>query len=1323
MYSAHIDGVVPDRIIWGKDAAEQVGTTITLSRAAPPSCTSPPTVTLATAAPTAPTGGELARVAIVAPDPGAPGLDGQCTAGEVISDAEAAAFKYDHASEIMHEQIEWLRVLEHAPALKDHLHAKIDIGRWSSKFAPKAIPIEPAVLGHKMQTRVFDGARPTLKAKDRRYNIEQSEAIKKQTKQWLDQGVFIEVKDDSVSITSAPLIVPKYDDLRNKNGLRMCGDYRSVNKFVVPDIKPPPRIEDMLQLASVGTWRSKLDCAGWYNQFEIDEMSQVMYTLQVDRSTIVRPLRMQFGMKNAGSVAQRAGEAIFGVLPNTCVYSDEIVRTHSGTLEEAVFELGELLEQAARHNVVLNADKAVLLSEWITLMGHEVGEDRVRALPGRLQLLLEWPAPTNIKQTVSFLAAVNHYRVFIPSFAVRAGELRAAAIHGKTFRWGEDAQAAFVALRAAMAAAATLKRIRKGEPFYVTTDACVDGIAFAVGQRDEDGVLRMVSAGGRSTASYERNYSPMDLEGVAVLAAVHRAPELLDRADVTILTDSRPLCDFFNNAPQILDPARAPVRARLAAGLQGFDFKWQHVSSEHNQIMDAASRAAWTPTSGLMPSSPSTVAHTLLPPPELTTIDASRVAIITPVDTEARATTPPIADNAGSDDDEAADTDDQSEAAESALRAQESTLATAPPREVLADSPWQTPARIKDYDESMEGGVAPPAALSSDDVADASSELISQADGGRGVDDDASTIEESAVAEGPANLPPAFGVAPMLGSDSDLEEMYSQDRLAWAAEQRADPALKRFFSHAHGIRQKNHNITRREPSIAADGRLWVVVGAARARRLVVPASQVPQLIGAEHNRTGHRGHEALCKELQQSYWWPGMAKAIEEWCARCPICQTRLKAPRETPDLKDFPTAARFAAVHIDVMPMPTSNAGNTCALVIFDRTTGALRTPAMKTKSTADIVKAYQREWVDVFGPAETLHPDDALEFHSKALRSMCRRHGTRLVDPAPYNKQANGLAERAVQTIKRALLANLHGRDVGTWDEELPRVVATYMTTAQRVRGGVSPYELTYGQAPVSQLALTHQAIAPRPTFTVSDGAQLAQAVEQRVAELVPLAQAARAKAAEKPLAAAQAAPSFAVGDEVWVENTDQAAESTAFANRQKRFGPYIVHVDDATRARVQLRVMATGRVVTDRRSGSVGQPVWFAKRRLTKTLGDVKQPHGAWLGLHDRNALPTAERIAQAQLDKKESQFRVALERRPAHVVPGSKWTAAVDIGDGRIVDIVALRNSTDGPIATVVLSNGRAVEVGGSRYERITKLARHLSPDVQRARAHHAPDWIV
>jgi hypothetical protein len=89
---------------------------------------------------------------------------------------------------------------------------------------------------------------------------------------------------------------------------------------------------------------------------------------------------------------------------------------------------------------------------------------------------------------------------------------------------------------------------------------------------------------------------------------------------------------------------------------------------------------------------------------------------------------------------------------------------------------------------------------------------------------------------------------------------------------------------------------------------------------------------------------------------------------------------------------------------------------------------------------------------------------------------------------------------------------------------------------------------------------------------------------------------------------------------------------------------------------------------------------------------------------------------------AQFRVALQRRPAHVVVDKQWPATFDIGDGRIVDVVALRNSTLGPIATVVVSNGRAVEVWGKRYERIIRLARHLAPEVQRLRARHAPDAL-
>lgn len=572
-------------------------------------------------------------------------------------------------------------------------------------------------------------------------------------------------------------------------------------------------------------------------------------------------------------------------------------------------------------------------------------------------------------------------------------------------------------------------------------------------------------------------------------------------------------------------------------------------------------------------------------------------------------------------------------------------------------------------------------------------------------------------------MPTAFNAPIEQGSNQELEDVYAQERRAWAEAQRSDKTLNQLFSHAHGIRQKSNRIQQRNPTLDSDGRLFVSFGADRSRRLVAPAERVAALISAAHQSTGHRGADATCSELQKNFWWPGMTKHVDDWCNRCVICQTRLRAQRPTPELAAFPQKARFAAVHIDVMPMPLSAAGNTCALMIVDRTTGAARAVPMKTKSTTDIVNAYQSEWVNVFGPAETLHPDDALEFNSKAIRSMCSRHGTRLIEVAPYNKQANGLVERFIQTVKRALLARLHGRDARAWDEELSGAVWSYMSASQVVRGGASPYELTYGQAPVSQEAQYLQAVEPRPVHAVDDGAQVAQAVKQRIDMLVPKALAARDKAAAKPLAASHAAPTFALGDIVLVENTERAAETTAFENRQKRFGPYIVHVVDNTNARVQLRVLSTGRVVTDRRAGNAGRPVWFATRRLTKTNGDITQPHGTWLGSHDRSALPSSERVKQASLDEKESKFRQALQRRPTFVVTDNKWPASFDVGNGRIIDIVALRNSTRGPVATVIVSNGRAVEVWGKRYEHITRMARHIDPALQRQRAHNAPDSLT
>jgi hypothetical protein len=241
MYAARIAGFVLGTIIWGIDAAEQVGTVVTMSRLAPPRCTAPQCE--APLAPPTSEASESARVAIMAPDPSAPGLDGQCTAGEVISTIEATKFTVARAVDIALAKVDACVALAERPDLQNKVKSVMLKVSWRSKHAPPPDTVEPPIVGHVLRTRLIDGAEPFGRARDRRYTAEQTAAIEQQANEWVHLGIFDEVNDDSVSVTSAPLLVAKYDDNRVKVGIRFCGDYRRVNKSVRPDYKNPPLIK------------------------------------------------------------------------------------------------------------------------------------------------------------------------------------------------------------------------------------------------------------------------------------------------------------------------------------------------------------------------------------------------------------------------------------------------------------------------------------------------------------------------------------------------------------------------------------------------------------------------------------------------------------------------------------------------------------------------------------------------------------------------------------------------------------------------------------------------------------------------------------------------------------------------------------------------------------------------------------------------------------------------------------------------------------------------------------------------------------------------
>jgi hypothetical protein len=96
-------------------------------------------------------------------------------------------------------------------------------------------------------------------------------------------------------------------------------------------------------------------------------------------------------------------------------------------------------------------------------------------------------------------------------------------------------------------------------------------------------------------------------------------------------------------------------------------------------------------------------------------------------------------------------------------------------------------------------------------------------------------------------------------------------------------------------------------------------------------------------------------------------------------------------------------------------------------------------------------------------------------------------------YHPQANGLSERVVQVVKRALRKGCLRHAAEEWDAYLPWVAMGYNFSAQASLAGFSPYQLLHGQNPVIPGAIK---VAMGEPLDLDHPARLEALVAQRAA-----------------------------------------------------------------------------------------------------------------------------------------------------------------------------------------------------------------------------------
>ena len=313
---------------------------------------------------------------------------------------------------------------------------------------------------HKIELE--SGAKPLTMGPYRMAPLELEE-LRRQLKELLD-AIFIQ---PSKAPYGAPVLFQKKHD----GSLRMCIDYRAINKVTIKNKYPIPLIAHLFDQLGRARYFTKLDLRSGYYQVRIAEGDEPKTTC-VTRYGSYEFLVMPFGLTNAPATLCTLMNKIFHPFLDkfVVVYLDDIV-IYSNTLEEHIDHIKKVFRLLRLNELYVKKEKCSFALGEVGFLGHRIKNGKLMMDESKIKAIQEWDPPTKVPQLRPFLGLVNYHRRFIKGYSARAAPLIDLLKKNKAWTWDEKCQQAFEDLKKAITEELVLALPDHTKVFKVHTDA------------------------------------------------------------------------------------------------------------------------------------------------------------------------------------------------------------------------------------------------------------------------------------------------------------------------------------------------------------------------------------------------------------------------------------------------------------------------------------------------------------------------------------------------------------------------------------------------------------------------------------------------------------------------------------------------------------------------------------------------------------------------------------------------------------------------------------------------------------------------------------
>jgi len=281
---------------------------------------------------------------------------------------------------------------------------------------------------------------------------------------------------------------------------------------------PLPLITELIDNMGSKKVFTKMDLRWGFNNVRIKEGDEWKEAFTIHIGSF-EPTVMFFGMTNLPAIFQAMMNEILRDLINkgkvAAFVDDVLVGTKTEEGHNEIVE--EVLRRLEKNNLYIKPEKYVWKVRKIEFLGVVIGPNGIEMEAEKVDGVLSWSQPKNVKDVRKFSGLANYYRRFIKDFARVARPMNVLTRKDEKWRWEEPQQKVFDELKKVFITKPVLAAPDLDKEFRVEADASNYTTGGILSMKCSDNKWRPVAFISKSLSNTEQNYEIHDKEMLAVV--------------------------------------------------------------------------------------------------------------------------------------------------------------------------------------------------------------------------------------------------------------------------------------------------------------------------------------------------------------------------------------------------------------------------------------------------------------------------------------------------------------------------------------------------------------------------------------------------------------------------------------------------------------------------------------------------------------------------------------------------------------------------------------------------------------------------------------